>query len=71
MVNSLGVNLPRGFPNKLPEPRLVSNVMGKTIGGDKQDVRSAEHMAFGQLIAHDFIETELHKGKCYLLWNAS
>ncbi|VDI27331.1 Hypothetical predicted protein [Mytilus galloprovincialis] len=57
-----GKSLPRGFPNRLPDPRLVSNVASDPALGpfnqfDK--IRTGQHMAFGQLLAHDFIETDI------------
>ncbi|XP_071156046.1 salivary peroxidase/catechol oxidase-like isoform X2 [Mytilus edulis] len=60
-----GKSLPRGFPNRLPDPRLVSNVASDPALGpfnqfDK--IRTGQHMAFGQLLAHDFIETDIPSG---------
>ncbi|CAG2246794.1 PXDN [Mytilus edulis] len=60
-----GKSLPRGFPNRLPDPRLVSNVVSDPALGPYNQfdkIRTGQHMAFGQLLAHDFIETDIPSG---------
>ncbi|XP_076090144.1 salivary peroxidase/catechol oxidase-like [Mytilus galloprovincialis] len=60
-----GKSLPRGFPNRLPDPRLVSNVVSDpALGPYNQfdEIRTGQHMSFGQLLAHDFIETDIPSG---------
>lgn len=55
-------NLPRGYPKSLPSPRILSNgISAKSQGPKDQFDRrlSGEHMAFGQIITHDVIETEI------------
>lgn len=50
----------------LPSPRLVSTTISNETNGptDQADNRrSGMNMAFGQLLAHDIIKTELHTGK--------
>ncbi|VDI68298.1 Hypothetical predicted protein [Mytilus galloprovincialis] len=55
-----GKSLPRGYPNKLPNPRTVSNLVSDSALGPRNQYdrwRTGEVMCFGQLIAHDYIET--------------
>ncbi|CAC5407262.1 PXDN [Mytilus coruscus] len=55
-----GISLPRGYPNKLPNPRTLSNLVSDSALGPKNQndrTRTGEAMCFGQLIAHDVIET--------------
>lgn len=52
----LGVDIPRDYD--LPSPRLISNMMFNNTDGPTYDRRrTAELMAWGQLIAHDFVLT--------------
>ena len=58
-------NLPRGYPKSLPNPRALSNCIDAKSQGPKDqfDRRlSGEHMAFGQLLTHDILETEVPMG---------
>ncbi|CAC5417199.1 PXDN [Mytilus coruscus] len=58
-----GISLPRGYPNKLPNPRTLSNLVSDSDLGPKNQSdqwRTGEVMCFGQLIAHDYIETAEH-----------
>ncbi|CAC5363385.1 PXDN [Mytilus coruscus] len=60
-----GISLPRGFPDRLPDPRVVSNAVSDSSLGPKNQSdkkRTGQHMSFGQLLAHDFIETEIPSG---------
>lgn len=61
-----GVDLPRGgMPSRLPSPRLVSNTISKESDGpsnQSDSTRSGQTMAFGQLMAHDFIKTKVISG---------
>lgn len=53
------------MPSRLPSPRLVSNTISKESDGpaDQSDSkRSGQTMAFGQLMAHDFIKTKVISG---------
>lgn len=60
-----GKSLPRGYPNKLPNPRTVSNLVSDSALGPRNQYdrwRTGEVMCFGQLIAHDYIETAAAAG---------
>ncbi|CAC5391002.1 PXDN [Mytilus coruscus] len=71
---STGKSLPRGFPKRLPDQRLVSNVASDPALGpcnqfDK--IRTGQNMAFGQRLTHDFIETDISSAfLCLLLYSA-
>ncbi|CAG2211669.1 PXDN [Mytilus edulis] len=57
-----GRSIPRGYPHHLPDARLVSNLISDSaLGPDDQfdNIRSGEVMGFGQILAHDLIETQL------------
>ncbi|XP_071142120.1 chorion peroxidase-like [Mytilus edulis] len=63
-----GVSMPRGFPDRLPDPRVVSNAVSDSSFGPKHQSdrkRTGQHMSFGQLLAHDFIETDIPSDECF------
>ncbi|CAC5381296.1 PXDN [Mytilus coruscus] len=60
-----GRGVPRGYPHHLPDARLVSNLISDSaLGPDDQfdNIRSGEVMGFGQILAHDLIETQIPSG---------
>lgn len=60
-----GRSIPRGYPHHLPDARLVSNLISDSaLGPDDQfdNIRSGEVMGFGQILAHDLIETQIPSG---------
>lgn len=60
-IFSLGVDYPRDYD--LPSPRLISNKLFATDKLKFDRKKTAELMAWGQLLAHDIILTPLIDGK--------
>lgn len=57
-------NAPRGYPNKLPNPKRISDLMANAHGHDTFDkLRTTEHVAWGQFVSHDFVFTKTPLGK--------